>query len=279
MAERGDGVDRSGIEYRTALAYGTMAVLCTWEGNGMESVSMRGWWGSLVKGVVLIGSVTTVSAQVPVADYRFNYSLDDSLGLAPALTKLVPGDGAYVPVTFDGVPTVGHAFSEGAGLQLDVDGVLSGQHYTMAIVMAFQQTDGYAKIVDTKALKSDDGLYAVDESLYLYPSGALPPQSFQPDTYYQIVLTRAADGTTTGYIDGIQQFTYDDSLDEYAAFSPERLLTFFRDDETTENLENSAGTVLRIRLFDAALDAGQVADLEVDRVGDVLFANGFEPTP
>lgn len=245
----------------------------------MRVVPVRRWRESLAVCGLLACSALTSSAQTPVADYRFNYTLDDSLGLAPALTQLVPGDGAYVPVLLDGAATVGHTFSEGAGFQLSVDGVLSDQRYTMAIIMAFQQTKSYAKIVDTQALEFDAGLYAVDQSLYLYPSDTAPPESLQPDTYYQIVLTRAEDGTTTGYLDGVEQFTFDDSLDGYAMFSAERLLTFFRDDETTGNNENSEGTVLRIRLFDAALDAGQVADLEIDRVGDVVFANGFESTP
>lgn len=245
----------------------------------MRTVSMRGRQERLVACAVLICSAVTSSAQTPVADYRFDNTLNDSLGLAPALTQLVPGDGAYVPVTLDGVPTVGHAFSEGAGLQLDVQGVLGGQHYTMAIIMAFQQTDLYAKIVDTKALQSDEGLYTYSRSLFLYPSEVMGPSSFQPETYYQIVLTRGEDGTITGYIDGIEQFSFDDSLSEYAVFSPERLLTFFRDDESTFNDENAMGTVVRIRLFDAVLDAGQVADLEIDRVGDVLFTDGFESAP
>lgn len=47
----------------------------------------------------------------------------------------------------------------------------------------------------------------------------------------------------------------------------------------TLNNENSAGTVLRIRLFDTALDAAAVLALENDRAGDIVFADGFDGAP
>lgn len=219
----------------------------------------------------------TAVAQSPVADYRFNHSLLDSLGQAPALVPSVVGDGSFVPVTLDGVLTTARMFSEGAGFLLDVEDVLPGQPYTIALLVRLDQTDSYAKIVDTKALQWDSGLYAVDESLYVYPSDVNPPVGvFLPDTWHHVVMTRSETGTVSAYLDGVVQMSFDDSVSNHVLISPDRLLAFFKDDEMTSG-EQSAGRVARIRLFDTALSPGQVADLEIDRVGDKVFASGFQP--
>lgn len=219
----------------------------------------------------------TAVAQSPVADYRFNHSLVDSLGQAPALVPSVPGDGGFVPVTLDGVLTTARMFSEGAGFVLDVEDVLPGQSYTIAVLVRLDRTGDYAKIVDTKALQSDTGLYAVAEALYVYPADVYPPEGvFLPDTWHHVVMTRSETGAVSAYLDGVVQLSFDDSVSNFVVISPERLLAFFQDDNMTIG-EHSAGTVARIRLFDTALSPGQVADLEIDRAGDRVFANGFQP--
>lgn len=223
-------------------------------------------------------TATVLHAQAgAVADYRFNHSLSDSLGLSPPLTRLLADDGSFLPVTVDSTATTMLTFSAGAGLRLPVAGVLHGDDYTIAVLMRFEQTQEWAKIIDTTALTIDDGIYARWGTVTLYPSGEQGnAEAFLSGQWYQLVVTRAIDGLTRVYIDGVEQFSHDDLETGYMAFTQERLLTFFRDDEATANWENSAGAVARIRLFDRALGPGEVAALEPNRVGEVIFRNGFE---
>ncbi len=213
-----------------------------------------------------------------MADYLFNGHLFDRLGNAPALVELLPGDGSYAAATLDGITTTGYRFSAGAGLQLATDGLLDNDEYTIAIVMALDQVFGYRKIVDVAALAFDRGFYIYNSALRFYPSGYSQLSPFNADTYYQVVLSRSADGTTTGYIDGVQQLTLDDTAAN-GVISSARLLTFFRDDNATGNSENAAGMVLRIRVFDQALDAGEVAELENNRASEFTFRDRFEALP
>ena len=223
-------------------------------------------------------TATVLHAQAgAVADYRFNHSLADSLGLSPPLTRLLANDGSFLPVTVDGTATTMLTFSAGAGLQLPVAGVLDGDVYSIAVLMRFEQTQNWAKIIDTVDLTIDDGIYATVETVELYPSGEQGnDEAFLSGQWYQLVVTRSLDGLTRVYVDGVLQLSHDDLESGYMAFSQEKLLTFFRDDEDTANSENSAGAVARIRLFDRALDPGEVAALEPNRVGEVIFRNGFE---
>lgn len=215
----------------------------------------------------------------PVADYLFNGTLDDSLGIAPPLTALVPEDGSYVTETLGGVADTGRTFSEGTGFELPVAGLLANDEYTIAIVFEFDDTAAWAKIIDAVARASDTGLYANANRLTLYPTDETSADLFDANTYRQVVVTRDAAGSYVCYVDGVVQFTYDDSATGYGRISSENLLAFLRDDEMTLNNENSAGTVLRIRLFDTALDAAAVLALENDRAGDIVFADGFDGAP
>ncbi|PSO47754.1 MAG: hypothetical protein BRC33_11710 [Cyanobacteria bacterium SW_9_44_58] len=50
--------------------------------------------------------------------------------------------------------------------------------------------------------------------------------------------------------------------EELAVFSSENLLTLFRDDTSTNDLENASGSVARLRLFDQALSESEISNLD-----------------
>lgn len=234
----------------------------------------------ILAGILIAGASIAVHAQPgAVADYRFNGSLGDSLGNAPALTQLVPGDGTFIPVSFDGAAGSALAFSAGAGLSLALDGLIDGQDYSFAVLARFAAVGGWNKFIDTTALARDEGLYVHAGFVELYPSALSGAEPVEADQWYQFVMTRDLSGLVTVYLDGVEQFSLDDDVAGYAMISAERLLTFFRDDESTGNFETSPGAVKRIRLFNRALTAAEVARLENDRGGEVIFRNGFDPAP
>lgn len=211
-----------------------------------------------------------------VADYRFQQSFDDSLGIAPPLQRLMPSDGSFATENVFGHNVTVFRFGEGTGFQVPVAGLLDWNVFTIAVIVRFDQADHWVKIIDTKLRGPDDGLYVISRNLQLYPHGPTSSEhSFRPDTWHQVVLTRDAAGLARVYIDGNEQFSVDDLATGHAALSPERVLTFFRDDHDTADSENGAGAVARIRLFNRALTASEVRSLEIARP-DLVFAHGFE---
>ena len=81
--------------------------------------------------------------------------------------------------------------------------------------------------------------------------------SISDNTYVQVVLTREANGVVTGYVNGTQQFQFTDTSG-IAIIDGNNSLRFFRDDGS----EASAGSVARIRIYNGALSATQVAALD-----------------
>jgi hypothetical protein len=77
-----------------------------------------------------------------------------------------------------------------------------------------------------------------------------------------VVLTRDSTGTVTAYVNGVQQFTYDDSTSQYAVIDSSNTLRFFRDNDSGGATgEDSSGAVARIELFNSALSSTDVASL------------------
>lgn len=225
----------------------------------------------------LLAALAPQTQAAQVADYRFNGDFSDALGISPALTELDPGSGAWVTAQIDGLPVQHRLFLEGTGYELSTLGLVNNDEYTISMLLELDQTDSYAKFLDVSGRNSDTGLYAQSNTLRLYTGGSGLANAFPPDRYVQATLTRDATHTVVGYVDGIEQFSlFDDPMDPVALISVENLLTFLRDDDSTGNSENSAGHIARIRIFDTALDATEVAALEADRVWLRVFGDGFE---
>jgi hypothetical protein len=207
----------------------------------------------------------------PIADYRFQTSLADSLATSQDLSPAILGDGGFIIETVGDASRTVRTFTAGGGFGVGVDGLLGSSNYTVAILMRFDQTSSYARILDTLTGQSDLGLYARGNDLVLYtPALDTETDAFQPNTWLQVVFTRDADGIAAGYIDGYPQFRVADTVDA-ALISEAATLRFFVDDGG----ENSGGAVARIRLWDTALSARAIAVLD-DNLGDRIFIDGME---
>ena len=202
------------------------------------------------------------AAATLTADYRFAGSYASSVAGAPALAPLGPGANAFAAETVLGTSQQVLRFPEGNGVSLTpTTGVVPSDSYTIAVLARLSTTSGYRRYVDFKNGTADTGLYDLDGTLdfYSYGSGTLSP--IQPDAYAVVVLTRSAAGQLVGYVNGVQQFAFDDAAAGDGVISPDAVLRFFRDNETGANTEHSAGAVARIRLWDGPLSPVEVAAL------------------
>lgn len=235
-----------------------------------------------VLALVLLGTLAApLCAQPqPVADYRFNGDFTDSVGEGPDLDFLLPSDpkapseGTFIEEPLDGFRLPGWSYPAGTGFGLSTTDLIANDTYTVAILVAIDEPFGFVKLLDTRNLQLDEGLYARSEALRYYPAVSGQTEALPPGAVRQVVVTRAVDGSYVGYVDGVEQFVYADPSGG-TAISEEQTLTFLRDDDVTLS-ENSAGVVLRIRLFDSALDAAEVLEIEADRIWLAVFDDGFE---
>ncbi|MBB5207625.1 LamG-like jellyroll fold domain-containing protein [Chiayiivirga flava] len=220
--------------------------------------------------LLLLGCVARAQ---PVADYRFDNTLDDSLGAAPALTALQPADGSFITDTVGPDNRTVRLFSPGGGFQVSSAGLIDNTGYSVAILLRLDSTGSYAKILDTRARNDDAGLYAQNNRLRLYPlfSGNAP--RLPPDEWHQVTVTRAANGDYVGYVDGFRQFSGNDG--GVGEISAEALLSFVVDDAVTVG-ERSGGAIARIRLYDYVLSPDVVAVLDDNQV---VLRDGFELLP
>lgn len=218
-----------------------------------------------------LGAASAAASAAEVADYRFDLDFTSSIPGAPDLVELAPFGGVFAHEAVLGRNA--WLFPEGVGLGLDTMGLVAAGEYSIAMQVRVSETDPYMKLIDTSGLQSDFGFYVIGEDIGFYDEtfgevgGPL-----QPDTYYSIVVTRAANGTYTGYIDGEPRFSFNDA-DGYSLIPADGMLYFLRDDEATFNGENADGAIARLRLFDTALTAAEVAALGG---GMRIFRDGFE---
>ncbi len=158
----------------------------------------------------------------------------------------------------------GYAFNNNLGLS--VSNAVPASLYTIDIVFEFDDVMNYRKLIDFKALGSDAGLYIVNSTLQFvvipvtgcpgsdcYTSAAL----FANGAVHQVTLARDDVGTVTAFVDRALQFSFSDSGAVGAFDTPGAAANFFIDDNSTTT-EFGSGTVTRIRIYDAALDAGGV---------------------
>jgi hypothetical protein len=128
------------------------------------------------------------------------------------------------------------------------------------VVLQFRldTTSGYKKLVDFADRATDPGLYTLSSLLDFYPAAAGTVATIPDATVVQVVMTRSAAGTVAGYVNGAPQFSFADTT-PYAVPATNGF-DLFIDDMATAG-ENSAGVVARVRLYDGALTAQEVAAL------------------
>ncbi len=212
--------------------------------------------GTNIGSISVAASISSSSATLQ-ADYQFQNTRNSSVGSPPALADL--GTNSFSSATVDSTSTTVLAFSQNNGLSLSsTTGTVPNDTYTIVMLFSLEQTSGFRRILDFKNGTSDNGLYAQNGYLYFYPSASASSVSISANTYVQVVVTRDTSGTVTGYVDGVQQFQFSDSSN-HGVIDSNNTIRFFRDDNSSS--EASPGAVARIRIYDGALTATQVAAL------------------
>src|ERR1051326_5544923 len=210
---------------------------------------------------LLVGLAAHAPAQTLTADYQFQNSYSSSVAGAPALTDLIsPGQtcpaycNAFATETVYGNSQTVLTFPYDNGLALTpTTSVLSNNGvYSIGILVRFTDLDNqYTRLIEFKNGADDHGLYFYNHQLTFYSYGDTGPTVVGTNAYAFVVLTRDAGGTITGYVNGLQQFSVDDSSNQYGVIDGNNVLRFFQDNLTGSSGEDSAGAVARIRIWDA----------------------------
>ena len=223
----------------------------------------------------------------PTADYELFNSLESSargtFGVPP-LADIGPGTNTFATATVDGDSRPVLTFPQGNGVQAFTNsGVLPDNAYTIVALFEFDSASGFNRIVDFKNGTSDNGLYVQDGELRFFPNAQRGTNPIRANKYVQVVFTRNSAGAVAGYVNGVRQFTFTDTSGD-AVIGPDDVLRFFKDNTSGAGTgEESAGSVARIRLYDFALTAGEVSDLDRQdtippRVTSTDPANSATPT-
>jgi hypothetical protein len=182
-------------------------------------------------------------------NYQLNNSLADELG-GPNLVSL---GGAMTATGYD--------FSANQGLNLS-SAISNGGNYGIEIVFSWDAlSGGYQKILDFHNLTSDVGLYALGTGLN-FVNGGFAPDVFVANQSTHLVLTRDdATDMLRAFVNGTEVWSYHDVAGDAVFDAPANIVRFFQDDTTSGQTEAEAGFVDRIRVFNVALDTGQVLAL------------------
>ena len=210
---------------------------------------------SLRCGLALIAG-SSASGATLIADYQFHNSYASSIAGAPDLVPI--NSVSFTTATINGHLTDVAAFTQRSGLSMVPSGNLA-TGYSIIVQVALDETSGYRKLVDFSDLVDDWGLYDLIGQLDFYPAAVGPVPTISASTFAQIALTRDAAGQVTGYVDGVQQFTFADT--NAYALPASNAVNFFVDDAQTAGNETSAGRVARIRLYSGVLTGAEIATL------------------
>ncbi len=209
---------------------------------------------------VLLGVQVTPAGAALVASYGLQRTFDADSPDDPALTPV--GD---VPHVFRTETVLGQArtvlaFACQTGLRVETPQVPADE-YSIAVLMRFSNLTGYNRIIDFNDGVGDDGLYVLGGALNFYPVTTAEGTQFAEDVYAQVVLTRTAAGQVTGYVNGTEAITFEDT--NGLALIEDGALRFFRDNDGGggPTTEASAGAVAAIELFDHVLSPAEVAAL------------------
>jgi hypothetical protein len=129
--------------------------------------------------------------------------------------------------------------------------------YSVVILAALDDVSYYRRLLGFQAMATDEGWYVHNSRLSYWPVMDGSSEAVAAGEFVQFALTRAADGTVRGYVDGVLQTEFPDA-DGSAGPGTNGLLRFFQDNTT----EASAAQVARIRIYDGALTDAQVAALD-----------------
>jgi hypothetical protein len=252
----------------TATPASSLYVFAGWSGACSGTGACTFTMGTSAVTATATFSFNSGATPTLVADYQFANVYTSSVGEDPALVDIGSGTNAFATDTVRGASQTVLVFPTGNGLQLSpTSGLFANVAYTVAALVRLDTISGYGRILDFKNAASDDGLYNLNGNLVFYPVAGGSAGPMTAGAYVHVVLTRAADGTVSGYVNGVQQFSLADSSN-LAVIDSSNVLRFFKDDNAVPN-ENSSGAVARIRIWNGALTAAQVAALEPAPTADL----------
>jgi hypothetical protein len=211
-------------------------------------------------------SVLMMGASVPARAATFTFDLNNSFAsnenAAVVLTPVAPFGG---PTGMLG-PT-GFTFGPNQGLSLPSTDI--GSVYNIEMTFSLTTTSGFRKLVDFKNQTSDNGLYNFSGQLDYFLFAAGSTVTIPANTLVTVDLSRNASGQVTGFVNGVQQFTFTDGTGDATTST---VLLFFVDDTQTSGTESSAGFVDRIQISDTPFSPTSPVPLPATLP---LFASGL----
>ncbi len=211
-------------------------------------------------GVALGLFAAPASAATLKADYRFQNTRASDVAGAPALTDIGPGANVFATETVEGQARRVLAFPKSNGLSLPaVASLIPTTSYSLVIDVRLAEIAGYRRLAGFKDDTSDSGLYELNGRISVYPVASGGSGLIRANTYARVAITRAPSRTVAAYVDGrraVAPFTDSNNVTQISAAN----LRFFKDDGFIAG-EESAGAVARIRVYDGALTAAEVAAL------------------
>lgn len=209
------------------------------------------------------GAVPPPMGPTPIHRYKLAGSLEDAAG-GPSLI----GMGGSLEAAG------GYKFEPNQGLKLV--GAMPEAVYTVDLRFTFRDIgacnpagESYCKLLDFKNLMQDEGLYVFKDKLHFVILAAGTPvfveskPVFSADREATVTLTRAADGTTTAYVDrkpmSVFHFTDDTAMAKFNFQG--RVAHFAVDDQPTTPREVSGGSFREIAIWDVVLTPEEIAAL------------------
>lgn len=241
--------------------------------------------GKLIRGYLLFLAVLSGPysiAQNLVHNFEFNGNLNDSEATGISLSTFNTATSAFQ--TSPNSWTWTQPTSPGGGLILQTSELPNPQSYSLGFRIEYDQVGtGYKKIVSFKGDADDNGLYFIDSKLVFYPFGRNNDITYQPNTFYDFIFVRDSTDNIKVYIvepDGTVSQVYDET--DTSDSSVPRLVGsnyefrfFMNDNVATEH--TTGGTVRGIRLWDAPLNAAEIAgalsSVTTNPASDITFSS------
>ena len=208
----------------------------------------------IIRAAALIAAAIPAGAATLLHEYSLVNSLADNYG-GPSLVS----NGGVLS-------SAGYVFNANHGLSLS-GGLLNTGDYSIALNFNFSILSGYRKILDFDNRQLDYGLYTLNSALTFYPITVTNQAVLSPSTSIELVFTRsAATHVVTAFGNGTSLFSVMDTVSPAVFTGPAGIIYFFTDDTAIPG-NDPTGSVQRIRIYDGALTASQVATLDAPGVG------------
>ncbi len=219
-------------------------------------------------------TVFLMTVQIPAqaeikADYIFAGSLVGNIAGAPDIEYLGSAP-QYEPGQIQGLGVTALQIESGTGLKLDLSQWSICDQYTLVIHGYMDEVVGYKKLIDFRDLSGDPGIYNNNGVLEYVVGQTAISAEMVTDQYFQLVLTRDSNDLVNAYLDGELQLSYTDNSTSTSMCLTDNFYLF--SDDLATNVENPQGAVARVTIYDHALTAGEVGELEIL---DIIYANDF----